>query len=70
LSRVTTSRTFSHCASSVLAFLQFIAGDDGLSPTFEAVYGGCGQSRFGSLLDEIAFELSESTEDVKDEALA
>jgi len=50
--------------------LQFIAGDDGLSPTFEAVYGGCGQSRFGSLLDEIAFELSESTEDVKDEALA
>ena len=32
--------------------------------------GGCGQSCFGALPDEIAFELPERAEDVKDEASA
>ena len=69
LSRVAASRTVRSLAIRARA-LQLFAGDDGFAPAFAAACCGRGKTGPGALPDQIAFELSERAEQVKDQTAA
>lgn len=71
VSVVDGSRLISSLSSSFrMATLQLISGDNMLAPTLSATSGGSGQSGLGALADQVAFELAQRTEHMKDESSA